>query len=248
MEKVQPFFTTESGFIEYDDKQGWNLVTDFFESHSDYRVLLCEELSRLSRKEVILMKIKDYLVRNKIQLIVKDIHFFLFNEFGEIPKGNDIIFALFASLADSEMRQKKERFARSLKDNKKLGYSLGGKELFGYTRSYEEKDGKMRSKYRINEKEAEQIKDIYRWYVYGIDGDLTKTSVVSITKKCIEDGYDKYLHSKRNVSKCLKEEAYCGQKTTKNKVKNPAYWNYKQPNEPKYIPAKQYVCTYPPIF
>ena len=41
------FFTTESGFLEYDQKQGWNLVTDFFECNSDYKVstirqLLCE--------------------------------------------------------------------------------------------------------------------------------------------------------------------------------------------------------------
>ena len=28
--EVQPFFTTESGFLEYDEKQGWNIVVDFF--------------------------------------------------------------------------------------------------------------------------------------------------------------------------------------------------------------------------
>ena len=45
------FFTTESGFLEYDQKQGWNLVTDFFECNSDYKVLIVPEISRLSRKE-----------------------------------------------------------------------------------------------------------------------------------------------------------------------------------------------------
>lgn len=247
-DEVKPFFTTESGFLEYDDKQGWNLVTDFFESHPDYRVLICPELSRLSRKEHILHAIKDYLIANKIQLIVKDINYFLYNEWGEIPKGNDIIFALYASLADSEMRQKRERFTRSLKDNRQLGYSIGGKRLFGYERYYEPKDGKNRSKYRIDEKEAEEIRTIYRWYAFGIEGSSKPSTILSITQECIERGFSTYLHSKRNVNKCLKEQAYCGQKETHNNRKNPDYWNYHKPDAPKYIMGQSFICTYPPIF
>lgn len=246
-EDIKTFFTTESGFLEFDEKQGWNLVSDFFDNNPDYRVLICPEISRLSRKEHILHKIKDYLIENKIQLIIKDINYILFNEWGEIPKGNEIIFALYASLADSEMRQKKERFARSLKDNRQLGYSIGGKVLFGYERYYELKDGKNRSKYRINEKEAEEVRTLYRWYAFGVDGDMQKSTLVSLTKECIERGFSKYLHSRRNVNKCLKEQAYCGLKETHNRVKNPDYWNYHKYDEPKYVAAKSYVCAYPPI-
>ena len=245
---IQTFFTTESGFLEFDDKQGWNLVVDFFESHSDYKVLICSEISRLSRREAILQTIKEYLKDNKIQLIIKDINFFLFNEWGEIPKGNDIVFALYASLADSEMRQKRERFHRVLSDNKRLGYSIGGKELFGYDRDYEMKDGKRRSIYRINQDEAKIIKEIYKWYAFGIDGDITNTSILTITRECIERGFPRYLHSKRNVNKCLKEKAYCGLKTTENRIKNPEYWNYKNYNAPKYIKGNAYDCKYPAIF
>lgn len=245
--EVKPFFTTESGFLEQDDKQGWNRVTDFFESHPDYKVLICPELSRLSRKEHILHAIKDYLIEHKIQLIVKDINYFLYNEWGEIPKGNDIIFALYASLADSEMRQKRERFTRSLKDNRQLGYSIGGKRLFGYERYYEPKDGKNRSKYRINEKEADEIRTVFRWYAFGIEGNPKPSTILSITQECIERGFSKYLHSKRNVNKCLKEQAYCGQKETHNNRKNPDYWNYHKPDAPKYIKGQSFICTYPPI-
>ena len=246
-EEVKTFFTTESGFLEYDEKQGWNLVSDFFDTHPDYRVLIVPEISRLSRKEHILHKIKDYLIDNKIQLIVKDINFILFNEWGEIPKGNDIIFALYASLADSEMRQKKERFARALKDYRMQGYSIGGKELFGYERYYEMINGKNRSRYRINEKEAEEIRTIYRWYAFGIDGDLKRTTILTVTKECIERGFSPYLHSKRNVNKCLKEQAYTGLKETHNRVKNADYWNYHKPDAPKYIEGVSYIIAYPPI-
>ncbi len=246
--RIQPFFTTESGFLEYDDKIGWNLVTSFFETHPDYKVLICSEISRLSRRKSILDKIEEYLVEHKIQLYIKDIHFRLFDEFGEISPGNDLVFTLFASLASSEMRQKKERFRRALADYRRLGYSIGGKELFGYDRYYERKDGKDRSKYRINDDEAEQIRTIYRWYAFGIDGDLTKTSILDITKKCIEEGFSHYLHSKRNVNKCLKERAYLGQKETHNRVHNAEYWSYKNHDKPKYIEGKSFVCIYPAIF
>lgn len=245
---VQPFFTTESGFLEYDQKHGWNIVTDFFEHNKDYKVLICPELSRLSRKERILHKIKDYLIENHIQLIIKDVNYSLYNEYGEIPQGNDLIFSLYASLADSEMRQKKERFSRSIKDYRQQGYSLGGKQLFGYERYYELKNGKNRSRYRINEKEAQEIRTIYSWYAFGIDGDVRKTTVLSITQRCIEEGFSHYLHSKRNVNKCLKEQAYFGSKETHNRVKNPDYWNYHKQDAPKYIPGQSYICTYPPIF
>lgn len=244
---IQPFFTTESGFLEYDNKLGWNLVTNFFETHPDYRVLICPEISRLSRRKSILNKIEEYLVEHKIQLIIKDINFVLFNEWGEIPNGNELIFSLFASLADSEMRQKKERFRRVLTDYRKMGYSIGGKRLFGYERYYERKDGKDRSRYRIDEDEAEQVRTIYKWYAYGIDGDLSKTSTYEITKKCIEEGFSHYLHSKRNVTKCLKERAYVGEKETHNRVHNAEYWSYHNQDKPKYIEGKSFICTYPPI-
>ena len=247
-DKIKVFFTTESGFLEYDKKQGWNLVTDFFDSHKDYKVLIVPEISRLSRKEHILHIIKDYLITNKIQLIIKDINFTLFNEFGQVPKGNDVIFALYASLADSEMRQKKERFKRALHDLRIQGFSIGGKVLFGYTRHYELKDGKMRSTYRINETEREEIIQIYKWYAYGIDGDLRNTTILTITQECIARGFSKYLHSKRNVNKCLKEEAYTGCKTTHNRTPNPEYHNYKKMDAPKYVNTETYICKYPIIF
>lgn len=247
-ENVQPFFTSESGFIEYDDKQGWNQVVNFFEQNPDYRVLIVPEISRLSRRESILFKIKDYLIAKKIQLIIKDINFVLFNEWGEIPKGNDIVFSLYASLANSEMAQKKERFNRALKDYRLQGYAIGGKELFGYTRYYEMFNGKNRSRYKINEVEAAEIKQIYHWYAYGIDGDLSKTSILAITRECIARGFSKYFHSKRNVNKCLKEEAYCGRKETHNRIKNPDYWNYNKKDAPKYKEGQSFVCVYPPIF
>lgn len=244
---IKTFFTTESGFLDYDDKQGWNLVVDFFDSHPDYRVLICAEISRLSRVKSTLMRIEEYLTKNRIQLIIKDINYTLFNEFGEVDAGKELVFTLYASLASSEMRQKRERFKRGLTDYKQQGYSIGGKILFGYNREYEFKNGRNRSIYRINKEQAEEIKTIYRWYAFGLD-DGSIPSIRIITQRCIELGMHPYLHSERNVNKCLKEQAYTGQKETHNKTKNPDYWNYKKQDAPKYKESNPYICVYPPIF
>ena len=146
------------------------------------------------------------------------------------------------------MRQKKERFKRALHDLRVQGFSIGGKVLFGYDRYYELHNGKMRSTYKINEKEKAEIIQIYQWYAYGIDGDLRNTTILTITQECIARGFSKYLHSKRNVNKCLKEEAYTGFKTTHNRTPNPEYHNYKKKDAPKYVNAESYVCKYPVIF
>lgn len=243
---LKEFGTTESGFLKEDSKQGWNLVTKFIDDNPEYKTIICTELSRLGRNEEVLMHIKNFLLSKKIQLIIKDINFELFNRFGETDPAKSIIFSIYASFAKAEMEQKKERFKRALTEYKKLGYSIGGKVLFGYSRICDGKLGKKNT-YIINEKEAEEIKTIYDWYLYGIDGDVTKTSIAKITLECRAKGFSKYLHSKRNVNKCLKEKAYVGNKITHNRQKNAAYWNYKDSEAPKYIYSNSYECLYPPI-
>ena len=243
---IKAFGTTESGFLKEDNKQGWNLVTEFIEKNPTYRTIICTEMSRLGRDDEILIHIKNYLIKNKIQLLIKDINFELLNRFGEIDQGKDIVFGLYASLAAAEMRQKQERFKRALKDYRKLGYSIGGKRLFGYRRICDGNYGKKLT-YIIDPTEEEEIKTIYDWYINGIDRNLTITSIARIAFECKARGFSEYLHSKRNVNKCLKEEAYTGFKITKNKSKNPQYWNYNDKSAPKYIDADSYECKYPQI-
>lgn len=244
--RLKAFGTTESGFLREDSKLGWNLVTDFIAKNPTYRTIIVTEISRLGRNDEILMHIKNYLIENKIQLIIKDINFELFNRFGTIDQGKDIIFGLYASLAAAEVRTKQERFKRARKEYRKLGYSIGGKRLFGYERICDGKLGKKNT-YIPNPKETDEISTIYNWYLNGIDGDLTITSIARIAYECKARGFSKYLHSKRNVNKCLKESAYIGYKVTQNRMKNPQYWSYKDEAAPKYIFANSYECSYPPI-
>ena len=239
--------TIESGFLDFDSKKGWNAIIKFLEEHKDYRTVIATEINRIARDEAVLMEVKKYLMDNKIQLIIKDLKFWLLNPDGSKSFSADLLFNIYTSMAHFEMLDKKERLQRALRDYRREGYSIGGKELFGYDRI---SDASKRNKltYKINEDEKWQIEQVYKWYAYGINGDLSITSLKRIRLECIQDSrFDKYFHSQRNLNKCLKEKAYTGIKETHNKMKNPQYWNYGDKTAPKYIDANSYVCVYPQL-
>lgn len=245
-ENIKAFGTSESGFLIKDDKLGWNRVIEFITENPTYKTIIATEISRLGRDDEVLGHIKKFLLKNKIQLLIKDINFELFNRYGEIDPGKDIIFALYSSLASAEMRVKQERFKRAKREYRKIGYSIGGKRLFGYERVCDGNLGK-KNKYIICEKEANEIRTIYSWYLNGIDGDLSITSTARIAYECKARGFSEYLYSKRNVNKCLKERAYVGFKITNNLMKNPQFFNYNNKSASKYIKADSYECLYPRI-
>ena len=243
---MHPINTIESGFKDLESKEGWGQVVDYIKKHPSYRTIIITELSRLSRDRKILLGIEDYLETNKIQLIVKDLGLRLLTDYGDVDQGHDMMFTIFASIANNEMKNKKDRFQRKWKELRAKGYSIGGKVLFGYDTIEDE----GHSKYVVNERQKQQILTIFKWYAYGINGDASSTSVRRIAIECKANPttFDKYLFSKRNVSKCLHEEAYLGEKLTKNMKRNVDYYIHHKPNVRKYVEANEYRAVYPPIF
>lgn len=240
--------TKESGFRSMESKDGFKRVIEFL-SENDCRIVLCTELSRLAREKIILEQIKEWFVNNKIQLYIKDQNFKLFNDNGEVDMSTDIIFSVYASMAQSEMREKKKRMARGLNTLLASGYAVVGPTAFGYTKqkTTEKVHGKYRSVLVKNDKQAEQIKTIFEWALHGINGDKTKCSARAIMLECVARGFDPYLTSISNVKKCLTNEGYTGSKTTHNRRKNPAYWDYGHKDEPRYIESTSHTIKYPPI-
>lgn len=241
--KIEIISTKESGFKNFESKEGFNLVIEHIKNNPNCKTIFVTELSRIGRNRQVITNIEFYLRQNKINLIVKDTNIKLFDEFGNESGG--LMFAIYASFAESEMKQKKERFSRAKRKYFSEGVSITGSVLFGYDRIKDENIKK--NIYVINPEQSQQIKQIYDWYISGIDGDETKSSISLITLECIKRGFNQYLHSKRNVNKCLKEQAYTGQKTTSNKMKNPAFWNYGEKTAPKYINASNMIIKYPVI-
>jgi DNA invertase Pin-like site-specific DNA recombinase len=230
---IKVISTKESGFKTFDLKDGFKQVIDFINENNAYKTIIVTELSRLSRKRIVLEQIKHYLTENKIQLLIKDISFSLFDTNGFINFATDITFSLFATMAENEMITKKIRGRRELNSLQSKGISITGKRLFGYNRVHDESIKKNR--FVINENEANEIRTIYNWYLYGIDGDKSKCNMKDINIACIAKGFSPYLHSKRNVTKALGEKAYTGHKITNNWRKNTEYWSYGDKTKERYV-------------
>ena len=246
--ELYPLDTTESGFLELDARDGWNRIFQFLKEHTDYKTIIATEISRLARDEEVLAYVKKYLINNQIQLGIKSLNFWLLNPDGSPTLSAELLFAIYGTMAHFEMIDNRWRKEQQLRKYRKDGYSIGGKRLFGYDVAIDTTYAKRPKKYYVkNEKEAEDILTVFNWYAYGIPGTHHQTSVLDITKECISLGMSEYLHSKRNVNKLLKEEAYTGSKKTKNRKKNPDYFIYHKKDAPKYVKANSYLCKYPVI-
>lgn len=90
-------------------------------------------IDRIGRNEEVLMRLKNTLIKNKIQLVIKNPSLTLLNSDGTVNSGVEIAFSLFATMAKQEMEQKKQRFHRGKKQNAEAGKFNGGTVPFGYS-------------------------------------------------------------------------------------------------------------------
>jgi DNA invertase Pin-like site-specific DNA recombinase len=212
--------TKETGLADISNKKGANAMTDFIEQNPDYVTVFATEMSRLSRRQSVLHTFKEWFIKNKVQFYLKDSNYSLFDENGNVSPSGEIMFTLYGYFAEQEVKAKKERFARSKRMLFESGYSISGRTLFGYERVMTELKKTTLIEYKPN---ADIVRTIYNWYLYGIDNKINNPSIKVITLECIKRGFPIYTHSKRNVNKLLKEQGYTGFKTTNNKRKNPEY-------------------------
>lgn len=242
-EKFHIIGTKETGFSEIEDKIGTNEMFTFIDENPEFNTVFCTELSRIGRTQIILLQVRDLLIKRKIQLHIKDSGFSLFQEGGKVSLEGSLSFTLFALFSENEVEQRKLRFARKKRQQMLSGDSFfGGKVLFGY--KLEPVDNNKNSKNVLvkDEEQEKLIIQIYNWYLNGFD-EFKNPSILTITRHCIAKGKHSYTHSKRNVTKLLSEEAYTGLKTTNNKRKNPKFGIE---DEPKYILTENTI-KYPQI-
>ena len=233
--------TKESGLADLNDKLGANELFKFISENPKYNTVVATEMSRLGRRQSVLHEIKERLYRNRIQLYVKDSNFWLLNENGKVTETAELAFTMFSLFAESEIKRKKDRFARARKDLMAKGYSISGKTLFGYKRVITENGKTTLIK---DDDNAFNVLQIFNWYAYGIDAKRPNPSIQVISQHCLKIGLPKYTHSKRNVNKLLKEEGYTGFKVTNNKRLNKLHGKVK--DEEKHIVTRNKI-KYPMI-
>ena len=97
-----------------EDRRGIKRLKELVESDSSIDALYVWELSRLGRRQKVIMDLREFCIDHKINIIIKTPSVIrLLDEKGEIDSGADMVFTLFSSWAESEMRQKLERFHRT---------------------------------------------------------------------------------------------------------------------------------------
>lgn len=147
--------------LSEEERNGLNTMKTYIANDSSINAIFVWELSRLFRKQKTGYSLREYFISNHIQLFCFSPNFqLLTDDRSEVDSAGSINFALFAEMADAEMRNKKARFHRSKIRNAKTGKYSGGFVKFGYRVN-------EKGYYEIAETQAELIKYIFNEYEKG---------------------------------------------------------------------------------
>ena len=162
--------------LSEEERHGLNMMKDHINNNPNIKCVYIYELSRLSRRQLVLFSIRDFLVERKIQLICLKPYFRLLEVNGEMSQTGSLMFSLYSSLSESEMMLKQERMMRGRRRNKELGKSVGGRPPFGY-------DVDKNKRYVIDPKNSLIISRIFKDYGYN------NKSMRGIAIELKEEGY-----------------------------------------------------------
>ncbi|MBR5012345.1 MAG: recombinase family protein [Clostridia bacterium] len=155
---IIPIAEKESGIkLTEEQRKGLNRMKEVIATE-DVAVVYAWEISRIARKKKILFNILDLLTAKKIQLKIYDPNISLLKDDGTIDESSEMIFTLFAQMAESEMRNKAARFHRAKTANaEKMKYNGGRSVRYGYRLN-------ENNVYEIDPEQAEVVKLVFNMY------------------------------------------------------------------------------------
>lgn len=188
--------------IKLDEQYRFNMkcVYDTIET-CDIKCVYAWSVDRIGRDEEELMKFKKYLIVHHVNLKIKNPSLTLLDENGKVNDGMEIAFSLYATMAKQEMEQKKARFSRAKKRNKKDGKWNGGRIMFGYK---VDENGF----FDRHPENAKVVNDIFNEYA------LTPVSTRALAKKYPDIGFKKTKNLRNQecyIQRILKNKAYVGE-------------------------------------
>lgn len=166
----------ESGYKTEEERVGLNTLKEEIEKGC-INCVYAWAIDRIGRKSNVIHNIRQLLEDNKINLKIREPNISLIKKNGEIDETAKLIIAMYAQLAEMEMKNRLARFRRTKAANAKLGLFNGGKIHFGYKKNENGKE------IIINEEEAEIIKLIFSLYSSG------KYSLSTLTEELTNRGY-----------------------------------------------------------
>ena len=184
--------------LSEEEREGLNELKRVIESE----VVSCiyiSELSRLSRRPQILYSIREQLLQKRIQLKCLHPQFTLLTEDRtKYDATANIIFSLFGALAEQEMLEKKERFARGKRRKADEGKYNGGAIPFGYRI-----DAAQDNLIVVDDEDSKIVKMIFDMYESGF-------SQPKLAREMAETGHADVTISM--INNILNNESYCGVK------------------------------------
>lgn len=181
------------------------------ENDKEVRYVFVWEVSRLARVELAFYQMKDYFIKNKIQLVCKTPSIRLFDEDWTVNKGAEVTLSLLVVLAKQEMEIKSQRMKRGRERNKAEGKFNGGKCKIGYrldsTNHFAEDDEK-----------AETVRKIFHWYVE--EGLSLRKIQQRLCDMGIYTPAKNYSTEGRRVRYILSDRAYIGENNYPRIIEN----------------------------
>lgn len=201
----------ESGvLLSEEERQGLTKMKSYIESDNEINAVYVFELSRLSRKPEVLYSIRNYLVEHKIQLVVLKPSIKLFED-GRINETANMMFAIFAGMAEQEGYLRKERMSRGKRKTVREGKWTGGRLLLGYTVD-------SNNTLIIDEPNAIIVRNIFNRYAMG------NISVRKLAIEMLQTGelfFDNYQDAASRVHAILTNVSYTGAPIGKLNIKYP---------------------------
>ena len=185
--------------LSEEDRHGLNRMKEEIEADSSITHVFVYEPSRISRRQAVLFSIRDYLIENKIQLICCNPYFRLLED-GKMSQTANLVFSIYASMAESEMQLKQERMRRGKMMNKMTGKNDQGAVLYGYT-TLEDKT------IVIDEEKSKLVIDLFTLYATGFYS--IATLAMELMKRYGEADWTVGM-TKSKVSHIMRTERYCG--------------------------------------
>ena len=208
--------------LNEEERQGLRDLKHYIETDTEINCVYCWEISRIARSKKVLFSIEDYLVKRHIQLIVKKPSLTLLEDDGSVNEGAETVFTLFGQIAESEMRNKKARFARGKKEGAAHNKFTGGNIPYGY------KVNELTKKIEIDDETAQHVRLIYNLYEDGF-------SQPKIAKEL--DKRDISIKTSL-INNILNNQSYCGIKNEEQVLKQ------KRLTETANGEKKSVECTY----
>lgn len=167
----------ESGYkLQIEEREGLNELYRRIE-RNEVECVYIWELSRLARRQTLLLSIRDFLVENKVQLICNEPSFKLLKKVAvedestedestpkftyKLDEFAEMAFTICGLIAEQEVRLKKARFADGKKLNAEKGRYNGGKIPFGYKL-------KENKTFDVDDEKADVIHTIFDKYQEGL--------------------------------------------------------------------------------